>query len=211
MPSPNRLPIALCVSGADPVTRAGIELQLRDQPGIRTSGPFPPDAVHVSLVVSDEVDAPAALALRAARADDQRAVLLVGRVDDAGLLAAVEAGAAGVVRRSEATASELAAAIRAAADGQGSLPPDLLGRLLVQVGRHQRQVLTPRGLTFSGLNEREVAVLRLLADGHDTAEIGRLLFYSERTIKNIVHDVTTRLELRNRAHAVAYAIRAGLI
>jgi DNA-binding NarL/FixJ family response regulator len=72
-------------------------------------------------------------------------------------------------------------------------------------------VLAPRGLTFSGLTERELSVLRLLADGHDTAEVGRQLFYSERTVKNIVHDVTSRLDLRNRTHAVAYALRQGLI
>jgi DNA-binding CsgD family transcriptional regulator len=41
--------------------------------------------------------------------------------------------------------------------------------------------------------------------------VGRQLFYSERTVKNIILDITSRLELRNRAHAVAYAIREGLI
>ena len=54
-------------------------------------------------------------------------------------------------------------------------------------------------------------MLRLLADGKDTAEVGQELFYSERTVKNIVHDITSRLELRNRTHAVAYAIKQGLI
>ena len=53
--------------------------------------------------------------------------------------------------------------------------------------------------------------MRLLADGFDTAEIAGRLFYSERTVKNIIHDITSRLELRNRTHAVAYAIREGLI
>ena len=72
-------------------------------------------------------------------------------------------------------------------------------------------MLAPRGLTFRGLTEREVSVLRLLADGKDTAEVWRELFYSERTVKNIVHDITSRLELRNRTHAVAYAIKQGLI
>jgi len=67
------------------------------------------------------------------------------------------------------------------------------------------------GLTFAGLTEREIGVLRLLAEGLDTIEVGRRLFYSERTVKNITHDVTSRLELRNRTHAVAYAIREGLI
>ena len=91
------------------------------------------------------------------------------------------------------------------------VPPDLLGRLLDQVGRLQRQVLMPRGLTFSGLSEREILVLKLVADGLDTAEIADHLCYSERTVKNIIHDVTTRLQLRNRSHAVAYALREGLI
>ena len=54
-------------------------------------------------------------------------------------------------------------------------------------------------------------MLRPLAEGLDTAEVSGQLFYSERTVKNIIHDITSRLELRNRTHAVAYAIKAGLI
>ena len=62
-----------------------------------------------------------------------------------------------------------------------------------------------------GLSEREAEVLKLVANGHDTAEIAGRLSYSQRTVKNILHDVTTRLQLRNRSHAVAYAVREGLI
>jgi DNA-binding NarL/FixJ family response regulator len=91
------------------------------------------------------------------------------------------------------------------------VPPDLLGRLLDQVGTLQRGVLGPRGLTFNGLATREIEVLRLVADGCDTSEIADRLAYSERTVKNVLHDVTTRLQLRNRSHAVAYALRQGLI
>ncbi|HWB72974.1 MAG TPA: helix-turn-helix transcriptional regulator [Egibacteraceae bacterium] len=61
------------------------------------------------------------------------------------------------------------------------------------------------------LNRREVEVLRLVAEGLDTAEIANHLSYSERTIKNVIHDATMRLNLRNRTHAVAYALRQGLI
>ena len=129
----------------------------------------------------------------------------------AGLLSALEAGARGVLRRNQATPENLFEAIRAAAGGEGALSPDLLGRLLDQVGRLQRQVLNPRGLSFAVLTDREIKVLKLLADGLDTAEVGRRLFYSERTVKNIVHDVTSRLNLRNRTQAVAYALRQGLI
>ena len=100
--------------------------------------------------------------------------------------------------------------IQAAAAGNGAVPPDLLGRLLAQVGALQRKVLGPRGLPFAGLADREVEVLRLVADGLDTAEIAAKLSYSPRTIKNVLHDVTSRLHLRNRSHAVAYALRNGL-
>ena len=54
-------------------------------------------------------------------------------------------------------------------------------------------------------------MLRLVADGYDTGEIARNLCYSERTIKNVIHDVTSRLHLRNRSHAVAFAMRTGVI
>jgi len=73
------------------------------------------------------------------------------------------------------------------------------------------QANSPRGLTFSGLTPRETEVLRLVADGHDTSEIAAKLSYSERTVKNVLHDLNTRLQLKNRSHAVAYAVREGLI
>lgn len=211
-PLPFKARIPVYVSAADPLSRAGIVSQLRRAQGFAVAGDgeLPDDAV--GLVVGDELDADLLAAVRALRGRGlRRVVLLVSRVDDRSLLAAAEAGVTGVLRRAEATAGNLAGALRSAAAGEGTLPPDLLGRLLRQVGQLQRQVLSPRGLTFSGLTEREAAVVRLLADGYDTSEIASRLFYSERTVKNIIHDITSRLELRNRTHAVAYAIREGLI
>lgn len=211
-PVPLRARIPVIVSVSDPLSRAGIVSQLRRAQGfvVVPDGDTPAEAV--ALVVADDLEDRVVAEMRSLRGRGvKRIVLLVARVDDRGLLAAAEAGVTAVLRRAEATAGNLAAAIRSAAAGEGSLPPDLLGRLLRQVGQLQRQVLSPRGLMFSGLTEREAAVLRLLADGYDTAEVGRHLFYSERTVKNIIHDVTSRLELRNRTHAVAYAIREGLI
>lgn len=204
--------IEVAVSAADPVSRAGTVSQLRAAPGIRVVDAAQPGSTTVALVVADEVDEEATRRIRTLRREGvERVALLVARLDDQGLLAAVEAGVSGVLRRNDATSGNLRSMIRSVAMGEGTLPPDLLGRLLDQVGRLQRQVLAPRGLTFRGLSEREVRVLRLLADGMDTAEVGRELFYSERTVKNIVHDITSRLELRNRTHAVAYAIKQGLI
>ncbi len=196
------------VAASDPVSRAGIASQLRSNHGLESVEERQVDGDVVALVVADQMDEETAQTIRALkRRGVERVVLIVTRVDDTGLLSALEAGARGVLRRNQATPE----AIRAAAGGEGALSPDLLGRLLDQVGRLQRQVLNPRGLSFAVLTDREIKVLKLLADGLDTAEVGRRLFYSERTVKNIVHDVTSRLNLRNRTQAVAYALRQGLI
>ena len=61
------------------------------------------------------------------------------------------------------------------------------------------------------LSDREHAVLTLIADGRETDEIARELFYSTRTVTGVVQDITRRFRLRNRAHAVAYALRSGLL
>jgi DNA-binding NarL/FixJ family response regulator len=164
------------------------------------------------VIVTDVVDDSALRVLRAVqRGGVPRTVLVATVLDDAALVAAAEAGASGLLRRADATPEGLVRVIMRVAAGDGEVPADLLARLLGQVGKLQRQVLAPRGLNFSGLSERERHVLRLVADGHDTGEIARSLCYSERTVKNVLHDITTRLQLRNRSHAVAYALREGLI
>lgn len=204
-----RIPVFL--AAGDPVSRDGVASQLRGQ-GVELVDERRLDEDSVAVLIVDEIDDQAVREIRALRRRGvQRVVVVATRVEDSGLLAAVEAGANGLLQRSQSSPQSLLNSIQSAAAGEGSLPPDLLGRLLGQVGRLQRHVLAPRGLTFSGLTEREVKVLRLLADGMDTAEVGRQLFLSERTVKNVVHDVMSRLNLRNRTHAVAYALRQGLI
>jgi len=163
------------------------------------------------VVAADAVDDATLRLLREHQGDGRPIVLVVTVVDDAGLAAAVEAGVSGLVRRADATPERLVQAVCAVVRGEGAVPPDLLGRLLVQVGRVQRQVLGPRGMSFTGLSSREADILRLVADGLDTGEIATSLSYSERTVKNVLHDVTSRLQLRNRSHAVAYALRQGMI
>jgi DNA-binding NarL/FixJ family response regulator len=204
--------VPVFVYANDPISQAGIASGLRSRPEVQVLEEDDVDGAAVAIVVTDEIDGEAVRLLRAIQRNGcPRVVLVVSRVDEAGPLTAVGAGASALLRRSEATPERLARAVQAAAAGDGSVPPDLLGRLMDQVSRLHDQVLAPRGLTFSGLSEREVDVLRLVADGCDTAEIARSLCYSERTVKNVIHDVTSRLRLRNRSHAVAYVMRQGLI
>ncbi|MEV7419222.1 response regulator transcription factor [Streptomyces sp. NPDC089919] len=209
-----RIPVRL--TAQDPISQAGLAGQLRNCPELRLlTGDEEPAAGEqpcVAVVSADRVGEPEMQTLRRfQRAGQGRIVLVATEIDDTGLVAAVECGVVGVVRRAEASSERLVQVITAAARGEGSVPADLLGRLLDQVGRLQRQVLDPRGLAFTGLAPREIDVLRLVAEGSDTAEIARALAFSERTVKNILHDVTTRLQLRNRSHAVAYAMRQGFI
>jgi DNA-binding NarL/FixJ family response regulator len=204
--------VPVFVYARDPLSQAGIAAELRGRPELEVLSQTEVDQADVAVVAADEVDDETLGVIKAIqRSGVPRVVVIVARLDDRCLVAAVEAGACGLLRRSEATPEILIGALAAAAHGDGTVPPDLLGRLLSQVGRVQRHVLAPRGLTFSGLTERELGVLRLVADGLDTGEIAQQLAYSERTIKNIIHDITTRFHLRNRSHAVAFALRQGLI
>lgn len=207
--------IPVYISASDPVSKAGVAGQLRHRPEIDL---LDDDDLHqavVAIVAGDEVDDDTVRMIRALQHGGCSRVVVVvvvaTRLDDRAMLAAVEAGIRGLVRRAEATPERLVSVVQAALAGDGAVPPDLLGRLLNQIGNLQRDLLTPRGLTFTGLTQRELEVLRLVAAGYSTNEIAKRLAYSERTVKNVIHDVTTRLQLRNRSHAVAYAVRQGLI
>jgi DNA-binding NarL/FixJ family response regulator len=200
------------VAACDPVSLAGIGSQLRSNNGLEAVEDRQLDPDVVALVVADQMDDETAQTIRALKGRGvERVVLIATRVDDTGLLSALEAGARAVLRRGHATPEKLFEAIHAAAGGKGALARDLLGRPLDQVGRLHRQALNPRGLSLAVLTDREIKVLKLIADGLDTAEVGRRMLFSERTVKKIVYGVTSRLNLHNRTQAVAYALRHGLI
>ncbi|WP_425394688.1 response regulator transcription factor [Actinoplanes rectilineatus] len=138
-------------------------------------------------------------------------VLVTTEISEQELLTAVECRVVAILPRAVVTAERLAHSVLAAASGGGVMPPNLVGELLKHVERLQRDVLTPNGLNASGLTSREIDVLRLMADGLDTNEIADELCYSERTVKNVIYGLNHRLKLRNRSHAVAYAVRSGVI
>lgn len=197
----------------DPISQAGVASQLRARPEVNVvEWGEEETAPQVVVMVVDTVDEDVLRTLRRIqRTSESRAVLVTTDIDEQKLVSAAECGVVGVIRRAQSTPEHLVQVIETVARGEGHLPSDLLGRLLAEVGRLQGQVLGPRGLHFTGLAAREVDVLRLVAEGYDTADIATKLAYSERTIKNVLHSVMTRLQLRNRSHAVAYAMRQGLI
>lgn len=200
------------VHAPDPVSQAGVAAQLRAQPGIVLVEALDVDCADVAVISVDAADEDATRAIRAIQRNGcPLVVLIVNDVDEAELLDLVQEGVVGVVRRREASAERLVEVIAAARTGSGSLPPDLLGKLMQRMKHLQEEVLAPHGLTYTGLTAREADVLRLVGDGLDTREIAVRLSFSERTIKNVIQDIVRRFGLRNRYHALAYALRQGLI
>ena len=203
-------PIHVCVVAPDPISRAGIVAQLRPRRELHLVED--PDEAAIGLVSVNQLDADSLRTIRALqRNQNLRILLVVATIGENEILDAVEAGVSAIVRRIEATPERLIDVSLSVARGDGSLPSDLLGRLLRQVKSVHDNVLVPRGVNLSGLSDRETKVLQLVSDGYDTKEIASTLSYSERTIKTIIQDVMRRFGLRNRSHAVAFALRQGLI
>ena len=208
--SGNRIPVV--VQAPDPISRAGVRSQLGQHAVIDLLDSAEAGPGMVAVLVNEGPDETTLSRLRRlVRSDGARAVLVVNAIREAELLDVIECGVGAIVWRHEASAHRLVQAVLAAARGDGDLPADLLGRLITQVGSLQRTASGQSGVPLSGLVPREIDVLRLVAEGLDTGEIASKLSYSERTVKNVMHGLTTRLHLRNRAHAVAYALREGYI
>ncbi|MFI9626650.1 response regulator transcription factor [Streptomyces sp. NPDC052042] len=204
--------VSVAVYAEDLILQTGVIHQLRPRPEIELAEESEADRAQVSLVVVDMVDEPTVRLLsRLQRNTATRTGLVVGFFESGALQTLIECGVAAVLRRGEADQDRLVHLVTAMANGEGVLPGDLLGKLLDHVSSLQRTVLDPRGLSLSTLTVREAEMIRLVSEGFGTAEIAQKTSYSERTVKNVLHEMATRLELRNRAHAVGYAMRHGLI
>ena len=126
----------------------------------------------------------------------------------ADVIDALEAGAAGYLLK-DSPSEELARGIRAALDGDTPLSPRV-ARILVERAR-LRSGGTAQARQIASLSERELEVLRLVAEGFDNAQIARTLFVSPTTVKHHVSRIFTKLGVANRVQAAIEAVRNGLI
>ncbi|WP_328345714.1 response regulator transcription factor [Micromonospora sp. NBC_00421] len=197
-------PMWVNVVATDPVLEAGVTSAMLGCPDITVVTTR--ERAAVTVLVVDQLGQDALDTVRAVRAgaDRPEVVLVVPEVEPAEALWAIAAGARGLLRRREATAERLTRTVLAAGEGDCTVSPDMLDRLLAAP-------TVPAGTLASNISDRERAVLRLLADGRETGEIAQELCYSTRTVTSVVHDITRRFRLRNRAHAVAFALRAGML
>lgn len=202
-------PIPTRVIADDPVTHEGISANLRDSVDVDllTSAEG-----WTAVVGADRVTDEAVRHIRLALDSGARGVLLVlAHLDEEGMLAAVDAGAHGLILRNDATPERLAAAVRSAASGDCGIPAGMLGNLLRRIGTMGSGQIALAAPHQRRLGPRERAVLQLVADGHGTGRIAGQLSMSERTVKNVIHGVALRLGVRNRSQAVALALREGLL
>ena len=161
-----------------------------------------PDLDAAEILVF-ELDEPGLLASAKLAADSAARLLGIAGPNSPGLMEnALKAGLAGLLTRDEVTPASLVAAVGAVACGIGSISPAVLVGLESSLGKR-----VDRG----ALARRELNVLRLLAEGSTTREIAGELCYSERTVKNIVHDTLAKLHCRTRAQAVAVMARQGAL
>ncbi|MDT8911454.1 response regulator transcription factor [Amycolatopsis sp. PS_44_ISF1] len=208
--------VEVAVLASDPITKAGAVSLLGTRPELQVLSEDSAAQADVVLVMEEHVtDRVLARVKELGRESEHLAgpelVIVADHFRESDLMTAIECGIVAILPRRETGGTELVAAVLAAGDGTATLPPRLQGALLGQVQRMRRDVLEPNGLTLSGLAARECDVLRLVAEGYGTEEIASKLCYSERTVKNVLYGLMTRCGLNNRAHAVAYALRAGAI
>jgi DNA-binding NarL/FixJ family response regulator len=190
-----RLGLASCLV-ADGFRIAGESAALEPEPVVS----------RVDILLFDLEEPQLRRAVRMVKDTETRLLGVARRPGEDLLFHCLEAGLAGFLIRSDLTPEALTNSLRSVAAGNGSMPPSLLARLFDGLAKGGR-----RGASAGQLARRELDVLRLVAEGDDTREIASVLSYSERTVKNIVHDVLTKMNCRTRAHAVALATRQGFI
>ncbi len=165
-----------------------------------------PDVVLMDVRMPKQGGIESCSALKEA-APNTRIIMLTVSDDEADLYDAVKNGASGYLLKDSST-DEVAQAVRVVADGQSLISPSMAIKLLdefKQMSRNDRSSApTPR------LTERELEVLRLVAQGLNNREVARQLFISENTVKNHVRNILEKLQLHSRMEAVMYAVREKL-
>ncbi|MEV0084179.1 response regulator transcription factor [Saccharopolyspora sp. NPDC050642] len=200
--------IGVSITASDPLIRAGLAQCLDERQHIEITN----DNADVVVVAMDIVEASTIESLRSLNpAAVKPVILVVENLWRADIATAVRLGVRAVLWRHRFSAWAFAQAIRAVSEGGGFLPVSMQGALMDQLQRTYREVLAPLDMAPSGITHRDIDVLRLVSEGFGLEEIAQKLHFSERTVKNILYKFMKRFDLSNRTHAVAHAIRAGLI
>lgn len=139
-----------------------------------------------------------------------RVLMLTVSDEEDDLYAAIKAGAAGYLLK-EISIDEIAGAINAAVRGQSLISPSMASKLLHEFATMAKRADERPSVPTPRLTDRELEVLRLVAQGMSNREIAVALFISENTVKNHVRNILEKLHLHSRMEAVVYAVREKLL
>jgi DNA-binding NarL/FixJ family response regulator len=207
------MPVRILIADDHSMLRQGLRMFLALDPelqvvgeaangaeAVRLTRQLKPDVVLMDLLMP-VMDGIAATAAIRSELPDTQVVVLTGMLEDARVIDVVRAGASGYLLK-DTEADALCRAVKAAAARQVQLSCGAAARLL-------REVCAPEGRVK--LTEREMEVLRLLADGKANKEIARQLRITEKTSKDHVSHILAKLGLQSRTQAALYAARIGLV
>ncbi len=138
-----------------------------------------------------------------------RVVVLTISSDDNDVMDAVMAGACGYLLK-DSSIHDLVGGIRAAAAGESLISPQIAAKVLQRLRAQGTSADVAEKVTAE-LSDREIEVLKLIANGKDNAEIARELFISPKTVKNHISNILMKLQIENRIQAAVYAVRSGLV
>lgn len=137
-----------------------------------------------------------------------RVVVLTISDQDSDVMDAVVAGACGYLLK-DATIQELLRGIQAASVGESLISPSIAAKVLQRL-RASSPDLQAAETLLAELSDREVQVLKLIANGKDNSEIAGELFISAKTVKNHISNILLKLSISNRIQAAVYAVRSGI-
>jgi two-component system, NarL family, response regulator LiaR len=211
-------PITVLLVDDHAVVRQGVRAFLETQPDIavvaeaqdgqeavRKAAEHAPDVALMDLIMPgmDGVEATRRLVTQSPRTN---VVMLTSYHDDEHVFPAIRAGALSYVLK-EIGPDELADAVRKAAKGEAVLHPRVAARVVREL--HGARRGEPN--VYHDLSDRELEVLKLIADGLSNAEISQRLYISEKTTKSHVSNILGKLHLADRTQAAVYAWRQGVV
>ncbi len=200
------------------VVRQGVKTFLETQPditvvgeagsgeeAIRLAAQSIPDVILMDLIMPDMDGVETTRRVKQISPRSQ-IVFLTSYHEDEHIFPALKAGALSYILK-DVSAEELASAVRKAAEGEAVLHPRVAARVIKELQGRREGTLNP----FTELSERELEVLKLIADGLSNAGIASQLVLSEKTVKGHVSNILGKLHLADRTQAAVYAWREGVV
>jgi DNA-binding NarL/FixJ family response regulator len=176
---------------------------------VALAGELSPDVVLMDLRMP-RMDGIEAIRALAERGDRPRAIALTTYADDASVLGALRAGARGYLTK-DAGAEEIRAAVEAVSRGEAALDPAVQHHVVAALAGDAGRAAAGVPELPDGLTPREAEVLELIAAGLSNSEIAERLVVSAATVKSHVNHLFAKAGVRDRAQAVTYAYRHGLV